>query len=462
MNSSIKEFNLAIISENIMHINSLSKELREFGITAHYYTKLDEFWVDAKNTNIDYVIVDIEKMSERDLLFKNHPKVQDAQLEYCFFYSNENMSLLPSTYGLSHGGYLNIDHDIHTQLQIVLNKYNERNSLYRANEKLARRLDELDEKTKLWHQDFLTLKHIKTVEDKISQFLSGLEDCPNESIFFDKLIISSDSSSDIDKFGIYYLNKEKRSLVSPKIHTKNAVILPELWVMDSEVDSIDDFALDMVGEATRSLFSKNRKIIKIKRKNKVHALLLLDSQTFSSDKDLRILENKLSTYFSFISPEHSSESKLELNSIYDIAEYFMQSDQSKNQRFIKLNFSSVLENIHNGKNNFFFKSFVKDLQSDLLEMVPGINFSNISLTELVVNFSSMNFDQDYQKVKAVITDMEMWKYFEQSSSLLKSNLTIDMSIINPTIDNLLVKAPNLSHLNKTLNKTNPYLNQKTL
>jgi hypothetical protein len=464
MKSALKEFSLAIISENMKQIDKVSLELREFGIMPHYYTKLDEFWVDAKNTHIDFVIVDIEKMSERDLLFRNHPKVMEGKLGFSFFYSSESMALLPSTYGLAHEGYLATDFDLHPQLQVILSRFNERSSLYAANETLSTKLNHLDLKTKAWHQDFLRLKDMRTVEEKIDNYLRGLDNCANDSLFFDKLIINSDQTSEIEQFGLYYFAKGKKSLVSPKIHTKKAVVLPELWVMDSHVDSIDHFALEMATQATRSLFSKHKKIIKIKRKNRVHALLILDSQIFNEEKELMILEKKLSTYFSFIVPEEHESARVNIGSIYDVAQFFEEEIKDKKQRFIKLNFSSVLENIGEGKNRFFWKPFFVDLSKELRSMVSGITISNMSLTELVLSFESSTFEQDYQKIKAVIEDIELWKYFEHTSLLMKANLAIEMSILSPgSIESLVSKSASHAHSHhKTMTKSNPYLNDNQL
>ena len=82
-----KEFQIALLMEDVVEAKAISDSLREIGIFAHYYSDLDELWVSLNTYTPDLCIVDVKKMSQGTLLFKNHSKVKSNTLKYCFYYT---------------------------------------------------------------------------------------------------------------------------------------------------------------------------------------------------------------------------------------------------------------------------------------------------------------------------------------------------------------------------------------
>ena len=74
-NQNIKQFEVALLMDDISEAKEVSDTLRDLGIYAHFYDNLDDYWVAASTESPDLTIVDIKKMSSGKILFKNHPKV---------------------------------------------------------------------------------------------------------------------------------------------------------------------------------------------------------------------------------------------------------------------------------------------------------------------------------------------------------------------------------------------------
>src|SRR5690606_39161242 len=89
-----KDFSVAILMEDLHDAKELSENLRELGLYAHFYQELDEFWLSANAETPDFAIIDVSKMSQGTLLFKNHPKIINNQIAYAFYYKDENSVLL--------------------------------------------------------------------------------------------------------------------------------------------------------------------------------------------------------------------------------------------------------------------------------------------------------------------------------------------------------------------------------
>ena len=70
-----QKLQVALLMDDIAEAKVISDTLRDMGIFAHYYSELDEYWVAANTQSPDLTIVDVKKMSQGTLLFKNHQKV---------------------------------------------------------------------------------------------------------------------------------------------------------------------------------------------------------------------------------------------------------------------------------------------------------------------------------------------------------------------------------------------------
>ena len=123
--SARKEFQVALLIDGVAEAKSISDGLRELGIFAHYYQDLDELWVALNTHTPDMCIIDVKRMSQGTLLFRNHPKVKNNSLKFAFYYKNTTEALLKSTSGMNHYGLIRAELNLVNQLKSVLLRRNE-------------------------------------------------------------------------------------------------------------------------------------------------------------------------------------------------------------------------------------------------------------------------------------------------------------------------------------------------
>ena len=178
------DFQVAILIEDIAEAKLISDGLREIGIFAHYYNELDDLWVSLNTYTPDLCIVDVKKMSEGTLLFKDHMKVKANELKYCFYYKDSTKVLLKSTYGLNHYGLVRAELNLTDQLKSVLRRRNEELRLIEKNDVMEQRIERLKLRGKRL-TEAQEQSHILNVQhEKVKKLMRnfGAVSSPNEYI----------------------------------------------------------------------------------------------------------------------------------------------------------------------------------------------------------------------------------------------------------------------------------------
>ena len=119
------ELTVALLIENMQEAKEISTILREFGVFAHFYQSLDEFWVAINTFTPDLSIIDVKCMSQGSVLLKDHPKVLNKTLSMTFYFTEKTKVLLSSTYSFLHEGYLKKELNLKGQLLSILQRRNE-------------------------------------------------------------------------------------------------------------------------------------------------------------------------------------------------------------------------------------------------------------------------------------------------------------------------------------------------
>ena len=146
-NKNLNNFEVALLIEDIHEAKEVSDALRELGIYAHYYSDLDEFWVAANAETPEFLIIDVKRMSQGSLLFKNHPKVKNNTLRFSFYYSKSSQILVNSTFGLSHYGLITSELDMVGQIRSVLTKRGQEIEALQEKQKLEQRIERLQNRS---------------------------------------------------------------------------------------------------------------------------------------------------------------------------------------------------------------------------------------------------------------------------------------------------------------------------
>lgn len=441
-----RNFQIAILIEDIADAKSLSEGLREIGIFAHYYQDLDELWVSLNTYTPDFCIVDVKKMSQGTLLFKHHPKVKNNSLKYAFYYKDSTKILLQSTYGLNHYGYVRAELNLVDQLRSVLRRRNEELRLQELNESMTARVDRLRLRGKrlaeLQEKSAFMQQQEESLADVVRSF--GVVDSIDD--YKRRLVTIFDQWDKCLEFGVYELNMTGQKLMAPKFNKAKYRILPDLWLAQKSEGGINSFAQDMAYDVAYGLMDEGVTCLKIEGAGIDPDLLVLAQFEESSVRgfNFEMLELKLSSEYrravlrSQSQPLQAShqESQFELMQTMD--------DISFNQagsiyRYALVDFSSLVNFIKlRPTNRFFWKTFAKDFMTETADILNGkYKVTSFGAGHFVIAIEKRFVESDFMNLKSYLEGFEYWRYFEDSSLIVTSDVRPSISFMAPSSVNLI-------------------------
>lgn len=441
-----KDFQIAILIEDIRDAKALSDGLREIGIFAHYYQDLDELWVSLNSYTPDFCIIDVKKMSAGTLLFKHHPKVRNNDLKYSFYYKDSSKILLRSTYGLNHYGYVRAELDLVDQLKCVLRRRNEELRLKEQSQNMearverlrvrGRRLAELQEKNAFAQKQ----------DEKLSDLMRSFGIVESRHDFKRRMVTFFDQWDDCLEFGIYELNMTGQKLTAPQFNKAKYRVLPDLWLAKVSEQGINNFAQDMAYDVAYGLMNEKIMTLKIQgaHQDPDFIVLLNLNQAAVRGFNWDLLGMKLSSEYRRaclrdelepVVEDHSSDVFEMMQTMDDIN--FNQA-QTK-YRHILVDFSSLKDFIkQRPTNRFFWKTFARDVRTEISNMLSGdFKISYFGAAHFIVAVEKRFVDGDYAKLKQYIGDFEYWRYFEDSSLVVSTDVIPSIRFVAPSSVNLI-------------------------
>ncbi|MCO4754331.1 MAG: hypothetical protein KC478_07600 [Bacteriovoracaceae bacterium] len=458
-NKNLNNFEVALLIEDIHEAKEVSDALRELGIYAHYYSDLDEFWVAANAETPEFLIIDVKRMSQGSLLFKNHPKVKNNTLRFSFYYSKSSQILVNSTFGLSHYGLISSELDMVGQIRSVLTKRGQEIEALQEKQKLEQRIERLQNRSnrvlKEANQSFNYQKqfeHLMSVTSRLGQPKTQQE-------FVSNLMSLMSEWGECQKYGIYTLNQTDQKLVSPKFIKPNYEQLPELWLTRSGDTGIEDYAQEMACEVAFDLMENNARAIFVKgvRKNPEMIIVANFDEKSMEGFAWELFEERLSHCLSQLQFRENNTSRA-ANTDLSVWEAFNYLDdihfhQAKgNHKLADVNLSNLLEKVkERSGNRFYWKAFCADFVSELESTLSGdFKISMYGAQSFMVFIDKRFLEQDYQKLKAMADDFQYWRYFQDASTVMTSGLAPDIRLIAPSSVNFMRQMNG-----RSLNNTTP-------
>jgi hypothetical protein len=444
-----KEFSIALLIEDIKEAKELSDSLREIGIFAHYYEDLDDLWVSINTHTPDLCIVDVKKMSQGTLLFKQHPKVQNKALKYAFYFKEATQLLLNSTHGLDHYGLIRGELNLVDQMRSILRRRNQELRLTDEVNTLTKRLDKLRQHGKrlslTGESSQATLNQYGKLENLIAKF--GRVDSVDE--FSKRLVSFFNEWDDCYQFGIYQLNSTKQKLVAPKARAEKYKILPDLWLSSECTEGIKDYAQEMAYEVAYGLMDENILASRIFGIEENPDLLIIGQYNKAELKKFNwdLLEGKLnSEYRRVLAKENMQQDKK--SSIIPIFETLQTMDDVQfykseiQHKYVTLDFSRLIDFIKQSYNNrFSWKSFSSEFCTELSNSLNGnFELSHMGVETMVIALDKKYVDTDINRLKTFCRDFQFWRYFDDTSIIVTQNLTPDIHFITPSSVNLIRQA----------------------
>ena len=204
--TNFNKFEVALLIEDIQEAKEVSDALRNMGIYAHYYNNLDEFWVAANAETPDFLLVDVKRMSQGNLLFKNHPKVKSGALKFGFFYTKSSKILVNSTFGMGHYGLVTSELDLTGQLNSVLEKIDREIKSDLEKKKLQERVQRLQTRANKVMEDAGKSFKFQSHFSKMMEVSSRLGEPKTQEEFVNNLMSLMSEWDACKRYGIYTLN----------------------------------------------------------------------------------------------------------------------------------------------------------------------------------------------------------------------------------------------------------------
>jgi DNA-binding NarL/FixJ family response regulator len=249
--------------DDLASTKEIASALRQNNILAYHFQSLDEFWVASSIQTPDLVIVDVTKMSQGSVQFKQHPKVIDNSLSYIFYSKESTKILLQSTYGLKPFGYIHNDASLNVQILSLVERRIEVIKHQKEMKELEMRIQRLQTRSQRLISDRSSAEEFRAHFEFIRNFCGEIEDESLRQDFTQALISKLEKWDAIDGYGLFELNQSGQKLVSPEITKKKHHPFPSLWLGQANHDGIENFALEMATQVANDLFEIEPVILKV-------------------------------------------------------------------------------------------------------------------------------------------------------------------------------------------------------
>lgn len=424
------ELTVAILMDDLVSAKEISTALRKQHILAHHYQSLDEFWVACSIQLPDLTIVDVTKMSQGSVQFKNHPKVIDGTLKYAFFSKDTTKILLQSTLGLSPLAFLHMDSSLSLQVEGLINSRIQEMKTAKEIKELEARVSRLQTRSQRMLSERADAEEFRANFSFIRDFAADIENEGAKHDFANSLIAKLDNWEAITSFGIYELNQSGQKLISPEVSRKKYNPLPALWLGESNVQGIEPFAESMAAQVANDLFEDSLVVLKLHSGSANPDFLLFISyteermNTFPWD----IMENMLSSSLRRLKlyqqlPQYSSQFIPMWEALDDMDK--LGTTQADNEtRIVSLSLIPLTEVAKKRSNNkfywaAFFNNFFLQLSGRLQKSTKLSLFGPWHVTFFI---PKENLETETVMLQNFIKNFSYWKFFEDNSQILSEEM----------------------------------------
>jgi len=425
-NSEGLELSVSILMDDLVSAKEIASALRTQDVLAHHYQSLDEFWV-ATNIQIpDLVIIDVTKMSQGSVQFRNHPKVIDGTLCYSFFSKESTKILIQSTLGLNPYSYLHLD------------RKKKEMKLEKELREMELRVQRLQSRSQRFITERSEAEEFKAQFDFVKNICSEIEINGAKQGFTNALIHTLEQWEVVDGYGIFELNQNGQKLISPDFSKKKFHPFPSLWLGQVNLNGIELFAQDMAVQVANDLFEKSPQLIKIQGGKDLPDILLFI--TFSSED----MSNFPWTLFEFMLSSSFRQLKLyqdhpkPVSQMIPSWEALDQMDRiqkagpdSSDMRIVSLSLIPVCEVIKKRpQNKFFWNTFYNEVFLQLTgRLQKSTKISVMGPWQILIFINKDKVEMDFHALQSMIKNLHVWKYFEDDSQVLSEEMMPQLKLI---------------------------------
>jgi hypothetical protein len=427
---------VALLLSDLSEVKEISSVFKKLGVIPHFYEDLKTFWSGTLERVPALCIVDVKKMSEGDLVLRDHPAVIAEEMPLLFYYTPKTEPLLVSTHQFYHLGTLKQSTDYEGPLKAILKRLNKVSSLEQHYHMLkvttVAQKDQIERLEIALREEAKTDNYQSMVKDVCMEF----EKLRFETDFFKSLEKVFHGIDEIDEFSFLELSFNGQKLISPISHIQKFRNIPSLWLGQACTNGIELFAqnmatqvvLDIMGGDLVSLLirgseGKPEKLLFVKAKN----------ETFFNNFDWNMLEAYLNGFYATFKNKLTATipNDRKFTSPYEAMTFIDQflfgqtmteavNHKVQDVRLIDLDLSSLINVVlKKGTNRFFWNRFGSEFINKL-EIQSRIDFRFFEYGVGNIGFivKAHELDAFFDELKEFSSRFQYWKYFEDSEGVL--------------------------------------------
>jgi hypothetical protein len=431
------DLSVAILMEDLASAKEIASALRQNNIFAQLFQNLDEFWVALNIQAPDMVIIDVTKMSQGSVQFKQHPKVIDQSLCYVFYSKESTKMLLQSTYGLKPFGYIHNDASLNFQIMTLVERRREALKYQAEKKELELRINRIQSRSQRLISDRSSAEEFKANFELMRNFCSELEKNSMNQDFARALLAKLEFWDGIHSYGLYELNQSGQKLISPEFSNKKHHPFPALWLGQTNTHGIENFAQEMALQVASDLFDTQPVMLKLFSGYNQPELLL-----FVSFKEERMMNFPWDVFESMLSsslrrmklyqqaPQYSNQFVPMWEALDQMDK--MQSTHAEGEtRILCLSLIPILDVVKRKPHNkFYWTSFFNDF---FIQLSGRMNkTSKISLLgpwHVLFFVPKDELEAEFQMLQSFVRQFGYWKFFDDNGQILSEDVMPQLKLI---------------------------------
>lgn len=431
------ELSVAILMDDLASAKDVASALRQNNILAHHYQSLDEFWVATNIQTPDLVIVDVTKMSQGSVQFKQHPKVVDGSLCYAFFSKESTKILLQSTYGLKPFGYLHNDPSLNVQIMCLIERKAEMMKNAMAAKEMEMRIQRLQSRSQRLISDRSSAEEFRAHFEFIRNFCSEIEDESMVQDFIQALLSKLERWEAIDGYGLFELSQNGQKLIAPEISRKKYHPFPSLWLGQANHHGIEKFAREMATQVANDLFELEPVMLRIHAGSQHPDVLLYVS--FREERMMNfpwdVFESMLSSSLRRLKlhqqiPQYTSQF-LPMWEALDNMDKMQRAGVESDTRILCMSLIPLVDVAKKRiQNKFYWSAFFNDFFIQLSgRLGKSTKLSLFGPWHVMFFIPREQVETEFQMLNTFIRQFAFYKFFEDNSQILSEEMMPTLKLV---------------------------------
>lgn len=236
---------VALLLSDLKEVKEISSVFKKLGVIPHFYEDLKTFWSGTLERLPALCIVDVKKMSEGELVLRDHPAVQAEEMPLLFYYTDKTEPLLVSTHHFYHLGVLKQSSNYEGPLKAILKRLNKVSALEQHYHMLKMTTTAQKEQIERLEMALREEERADNYQSMVKNVCLEFEKLRSEADFFKSIEKVFHGVDEIEEFAFLELSFNGQKLISPISHLQKFRNIPSLWLGQACTHGIELFAQNM-------------------------------------------------------------------------------------------------------------------------------------------------------------------------------------------------------------------------